>query len=88
VAGRASGTLKKYRRGVVVVEVGTVWFRWSGTQPDGRCVCLLISPCTIKSSSSLLAPAHPGGPGKGAVKPLWVCVLEEESPGINGITVL
>ena len=28
---------------------------------------LLIFPCTIKSRSSLLAPAHPGGPGKRAV---------------------
>ena len=26
---------------------------------------LLIFPCTIKSRSSLLAPAHPDGPGKG-----------------------
>jgi len=26
---------------------------------------LLIFPCTIKSRSSVLAPAHPGGPGKG-----------------------
>jgi len=26
---------------------------------------------TIKSRSSLLAPAHPGGPGKMAVKRLW-----------------
>ena len=26
---------------------------------------------TIKSRSSLLAPAHPGGPGKRAVKRLW-----------------
>jgi len=24
---------------------------------------LLIFPCTMKSRSSLLAPAHPGGPG-------------------------
>jgi len=32
---------------------------------------LLIFPCTIKSRSSLLAPAHPGGPGKRAVKRLW-----------------
>jgi len=31
---------------------------------------LLISPCTIKSRSSFLAPAHPGGSGKGAVKRL------------------
>jgi len=32
---------------------------------------LLIFPCTIKSRSSLLAPSHPGGPGKRAVKRLW-----------------
>ena len=32
---------------------------------------LLISPCTIKSRSSLLAPAHPCGPGKRDVKWLW-----------------
>ena len=41
--------------------------------PAGWSVCLplLISPCTIKSRSSLLAPAHPVGPGKRAVKRLW-----------------
>ena len=32
---------------------------------------LLIFPCTIKSRSSVLAPAHPGGPRKRAVKRLW-----------------
>jgi len=32
---------------------------------------LLIFPCTIKSRSSLLAPAHLGGLGKRAVKRLW-----------------
>jgi len=30
------------------------------------CLPLLIFPCTIKSRSSLLAPANPGGPGKRA----------------------
>ena len=30
-----------------------------------------IFPCTIKSRSSLLALAHPGGPGTRAVK--WLC---------------
>ena len=38
---------------------------------------LLIFPYAIKSRSSLLAPAHTGGPGKSAVKRLWcggVCV--------------
>ena len=34
---------------------------------------LLIFPCTIKSRSSLLAPAHPGGSGKRAEKWLWWC---------------
>jgi len=42
-------------------------------RPAGWSVCLplLIFPCTIKSRSSLLAPAHPGGPRKRAVK--WLC---------------
>jgi len=34
-------------------------------QMQWRPVSLLISPCTIKSRSTLLALAHPGGPGKG-----------------------
>jgi len=38
------------------------------------CLPLLIFPCTIKSRSSLLAPAHPGSPRKRAVKRLCVCV--------------
>ena len=44
--------------------------------PAGWSVCLplLIFPCTIKSRSCLLALAHPGGPGKRAVKRLCVCV--------------
>jgi len=34
-----------------------------------------ISPCTIKSRRSfLLAPVHPGSPGKRAVKWLWGCL--------------
>jgi len=42
-------------------------------RPAGWSVCLpqLIFRCAIKSRSSLLAPAHPGGPGKRAVKRLW-----------------
>jgi len=44
-----------------------------GVAPSRMVVCLhlLIFPCTIKSRSSLLAPAHPGGPEKRAVKWLW-----------------
>jgi len=34
---------------------------------------LLIFPCTIKSSSSVLAPAHPGDSGQRAVN-RFVCV--------------
>ena len=48
--------------------------------PAGWSVCLplLIFPCTINSTSSVLASAHPGGPGKRAVKWLW-CVIHELS---------
>jgi len=35
------------------------------------CLPLLISTCSIESRSSLLAPAHPDGPGKRAVIRLW-----------------
>ena len=47
-----------------------VWMEW---HPAGWSVCLplLIFPCTKKSRSSLLAPAHPGDPRKRAVKQLW-----------------
>jgi len=43
-------------------------------RPAGWSVCLplLMFPCTIKSRSSLLAPAHQGGPGKRAVVVVYV----------------
>jgi len=54
------------------------WWRWALVSLDGVCparwsVCLplLVSSCTVKSRSSLLALAHPGGPSKKAVKRLW-----------------
>jgi len=49
-------------------------------RPAGWSVCLplLISPCTIKSRSSLVALAHLGGPGKRAEKQLCVCVFSVE----------
>jgi len=40
--------------------------RWS------VCLPLLIFPGTIKSRNCLLALAYPGGPGKRAVKRLWL----------------
>ena len=55
-----------------MVEVGTNWLVRLEWRPAGWSVflSLLIFRCTIKSRSSLLAPAHPGGPGKRAVKRL------------------
>ena len=51
---------------------GEHWLVRMEWRPAGWSLCLplLIFPCTIKSRSSLLAPAHPGGPGKRAVKRL------------------
>jgi len=53
---------------------GGHWLVRMEWRPAGWSVCLplLISPCTIKRRSSLLAPAHPGGTEKRAVK--WLCV--------------
>ena len=52
---------------------GGHWLVRMEWRPTGWSMCLplLIFPCTIKSSSSFLAPANPGGPGKAAVKRLW-----------------
>jgi len=45
---------------------GGHWLVWLEWRPSGWSVCLplLIFPCTIKSRSSFLAPAHPEDPGK------------------------
>jgi len=52
---------------------GGHWFVQMEWRPAGWSVCLplLIFPCTIMSRGSLLAPAHPGGPRKRAVKRMW-----------------
>jgi len=52
---------------------GGHWLVQMEWRPAGWWMCLpvLIFPCTIKSRSSLLAPSHPGGPWKRAVKRLW-----------------
>ena len=52
----------------------TGWSAWSDAHLVGWCLPLLIFPCTRKSRSSLLAPAHQGGPRKRVVKRLCVCV--------------
>jgi len=58
------------------------WWRWTLVSPDGvafsRMVIVSASvnlPLHHTSRSSLLAPSHPGGPGKRAVKRLWLLVL-------------
>jgi len=52
---------------------GGHWLVQMEWRPAGWSVYLplLILPCTMKSRSSLLAPAYPGVPGKRAVKRLW-----------------
>ena len=52
---------------------GGQWLVWMEWRPAGWSVHLplLIFPCTIKSRSSLLAPAYPGGLGRKAVKRSW-----------------
>jgi len=69
---------------------GGHWLVWMEWHPAGLSVCLplLISPCTIKSRSFLLAPAHPGGSGKRAVKWLWCggggcCLVEGRKPRMD-----
>ena len=55
---------------------GGHWLIRMEWRPAGWSVCLplLIFPCIIKSRNSLLPPAHPGGPGKRAIKRLCVRV--------------
>ena len=54
---------------------GGHWLVRMEWRPAGWSVCLplLIFPCTMKSRSSVLAPAHPGGCSKRAIKWLWWC---------------
>jgi len=57
--------------------VGGHWLVRMELRPAGWSVCLplLISPCTMKSRSSLLASAHPGGPEKKGRKTAVVVVV-------------
>jgi len=54
------------------------------------CLPLLIFPCTIKSRSYLLAPAHAGGPRKRSVKRLcvYVCVCVCDSVWLELMSLL
>jgi len=52
--------------------VGTGWSRWSGIQPGGRCLPLLIFPLHHKVQKFSSGTVSPGGPGKWAVKWLYV----------------
>ena len=59
------------------MDVRSGWSGWSGAQPAGHCLPMLILfPCIMKSRSSLLAPADQGGPGKRGHKMVvmwWFC---------------
>jgi len=69
---------------------GGHWLVRMEWRPDGWSVCLppLIFPCTTKSRSSLLAPAHPVGPGKRAVKRLWCGVAVVDSTRYGGVCAM
>jgi len=43
------------------------WWRWALVSPDGVAPSRMVGV----SACSLLALAHPGGPGKRAVKQVW-----------------
>jgi len=53
------------------------WWKWALVSPDGVAPSWMVSLSASinlplhQSRSSLLAPAHPGGPGKRAIKGLW-----------------
>ena len=77
------------------------WWRWALVSPDewrpagwSLCLSLSIFPRTIKSRSSLLAPAHPGRPGKRAVKRLWwwltrvVCKLDAGPSRLHDVNLI
>jgi len=56
------------------------WRRWALVSPDGVAPTRMVGvsasvnlPLHHKVQNSLLAPAHPGGPRKRAVKWLWWC---------------
>jgi len=58
------------------------WWRWALVSPDGVAPSRMVGvsasvnlPLHHKVQKFLLAPAHPGGPGKGAVKWFWCVVV-------------
>jgi len=67
VAGRASGIkMGDDKGGSLISQDGVAPSRIAGVS------AYVIFPCTIKFRRFLLAPAHPGSPGKRAVKRLFV----------------
>ena len=81
VAFSALTLLVGRQKGIRPVKTGG-WRRWALLSPDGVAPILMVSvsasinlPLRHKSRRSLLAPSHPGGPRKRAVKRLCVCVL-------------
>ena len=70
MAGRASGVKMGDDRGGSLISPNGEATSWIvGVSAS------VIFPCTIKSRRRfLLAPAHPGSPGKRAIKRLCVCL--------------
>ena len=74
------------------------WWRWALISPDGVAPSRMVGVSAsvnlplhhkVQKFSSLLAPAHPGGPGKRVIKWLWlwcgvVVVLKQNPLQING----
>jgi len=52
---------------------GGHWLVWMEWCPAGWSVSASVNLPFHHKVQSLLAPAHPGGPGKRAVKWLWWC---------------
>jgi len=50
------------------------WWRWALVSPDGVAPSRMVSvsaSVNLPLHPSILAPAHPGGPRKRAIKRLW-----------------
>jgi len=68
------------RKGIRPVKNMGGWWRWALLSADRVAPSEMVGVSAsvnlplhhkVKSRSSLLAPAHPGGPGKRALKWLW-----------------
>jgi len=70
------------RKGIWPVKKYGGWRRWALVSPDGVAPSWMVDvsaslnlPLHHKVQKFSLAPAHPGGPGKRAIKQLWCGVV-------------